>query len=167
MMTTIYYGDCILDTHHYYLAATDAGLCFIGSPDQPLTEIEQFQPVDQLVLDQSRLDPFVTAIQVYWTGQTTDWSVPLDLNSGTALQRQVWTVLQTIPYGQTRNYSQIAQQIGRPTAIRAVASAIGRNPLLILIPCHRVLRKDGSLGGYRGGLALKQQLLKLEQNSDH
>lgn len=166
-MTTIYYGECSLDTQHYYLATTDAGLCFVGSPDQSLTEIDHFIAVDQLVLDQARLAPFVTAIQAYWTGQTTNWSVPIDLIGGTDLQRQVWTALQTIPYGQTRDYGQIAQQIGRPTAIRAVASAIGRNPLLLLIPCHRVLRKDGALGGYRGGLALKRQLLELEQNPHH
>lgn len=166
-MTTIYYGECSLDTQRYYLATTDAGLCFVGSPNQSLTEIDQFIAVDQLVLDQARLTPFVTAIQTYWTGQTTNWSVPIDLIGGTDLQRQVWTVLQTIPYGQTRDYGQIAQQIGRPTAIRAVASAIGRNPLLLLIPCHRVLRKDGALGGYRGGLALKRQLLELEQNPHH
>ena len=166
-MTTIYYGECILDTQRYYLATTVNGLCFVGSPDQSLTEIEHFLPVNQLVLDQARLAPFVTAIQTYWTGQTTNWSVPIDLIGGTDLQRQVWTALQTIPYGQTRDYGQIAQQIGRPTAIRAVASAIGRNPLLLLIPCHRVLRKDGALGGYRGGLALKRQLLELEQNPHH
>ena len=81
---------------------------------------------------------------------------------GTAFQRRVWAALQTIPYGQTISYGELARRIGSPRAVRAVGQANHRNPLSILIPCHRVVGADGSLTGYGGGLALKEYLLKLE-----
>ena len=100
-------------------------------------------------------------LEEYFVHIRTEFSVPLDL-PGTAFQRQVWEALRRIPYGQTRSYSQVAQAIGRPTAVRAAAQAIGRNPCLVLIPCHRVLGKDGSLTGFSAGLPLKESLLRLE-----
>ena len=100
-------------------------------------------------------------LEEYFVHIRTEFSVPLDL-TGTAFQRQVWEALRRIPYGQTRSYSQVAQAIGRPTAVRAAAQAIGRNPCLVLIPCHRVLGKDGSLTGFSAGLPLKESLLRLE-----
>jgi AraC family transcriptional regulator of adaptative response/methylated-DNA-[protein]-cysteine methyltransferase len=86
---------------------------------------------------------------------------PLDLR-GTAFQRRVWEALQAIPAGETRTYSQLAVAIGRPTAVRAVASACGANPVAVLVPCHRVIASDGSLAGYRWGLARKRALLERE-----
>lgn len=100
-------------------------------------------------------------LEEYFVHIRTEFSVPLDL-SGTAFQRQVWAALRQIPYGQIRSYSQVAEAIGRPTAVRAAAQAIGRNPCLVLIPCHRVLGKDGSLTGFSAGLPLKEFLLRLE-----
>ena len=98
----------------------------------------------------------------YFCGERKSFSVPLDLR-GTDFQKQVWSALCEIPYGESRTYSQIAEQIGRPSAIRAVANAIGRNPCLILVPCHRVLGKDGSLTGFSAGLSIKKQLLEREK----
>ena len=91
-------------------------------------------------------------------------SIPLDIR-GTVFQRRVWAELQKIPCGVTTSYSQIALQIGSPLAVRAVASACAANQLALIIPCHRVLRRDGSLSGYRWGLGLKDQLLTREQES--
>ena len=88
--------------------------------------------------------------------------VPLDTEQGTAFQRKVWKALRGIPPGQTRTYTEVAHAIGQPKAVRAVASACAANPLAVLVPCHRVLRSDGGWGGYRWGLARKQQLLQLE-----
>ncbi len=82
--------------------------------------------------------------------------------TGTPFQQKVWAELCNIPYGQTRTYEDIAKKIGKPTAIRAVAHAIGKNSLPVVVPCHRVIRKDGSLGGYRWGIAKKKKLLALE-----
>lgn len=166
-MTTIYYDTLSFDHQTYYLAATQSGLCFVGSPDHPQTEMLAYLPAAQLIADKVRLAPYISALSAYLNGQTTVWSLPLDLQGGTPLQRQVWQTLTTIPYGQTRNYSQLAALCQRPTAIRAIASAVARNPLLIVIPCHRIIRKDGTLGGYRGGLALKTQLLALEKAVTH
>jgi O-6-methylguanine DNA methyltransferase len=86
------------------------------------------------------------------------------LTQASPLEREVWQALLDIPFGETRTYQAIAQAVGRPSAVRAVASAIGRNPLAPLIPCHRVLRKDGTLGGYSasGGIATKKALLRAE-----
>lgn len=81
---------------------------------------------------------------------------------GTEFQKKVWQELQKIPYGETRTYSQIAEYIGAPRAVRAVATAIAKNPILVFIPCHRVISKSKKLGGYRGGLQLKEFLLNLE-----
>lgn len=100
-------------------------------------------------------------LQQYLAGQRTAFTVPLDL-SGTPFQQTVWRTLQEIPFGTSVSYSRVAEMLGRPTAVRAVAQAIGKNPCLILIPCHRVVGKDGSLTGFSAGLALKKKLLQLE-----
>ena len=87
--------------------------------------------------------------------------LPLDL-TGSVFQQRVWNALQQIPVGETASYQDIARQLGQPTAFRAVANACGANPLAVIVPCHRVLRQDGSLGGYRWGLERKRQLLARE-----
>lgn len=97
----------------------------------------------------------------YFAGRLSDFETPL-ATSGTDFQRQTWDALQTIPHGETRSYAQLAQMIGKPAAVRAVASANANNGLALIIPCHRVIAKDGSLGGYAGGLTRKRQLLDLE-----
>ena len=98
----------------------------------------------------------------YFAGQRRTFDLPLRAE-GTDFQRAVWRALQTIPYGEIRTYGQIAAQIGRPRACRAVGMANHRNPISILIPCHRVVGSDGSLTGYGGGLARKETLLRLER----
>ena len=100
----------------------------------------------------------------YFSGARRDFSLPVDVH-GTPFQRQVWAALRTIPSGETRSYADIARQIGRPTAVRAVARANGDNALAILIPCHRVVGSDGSLTGYGGGLWRKRRLLELERGA--
>lgn len=95
-------------------------------------------------------------------GERTVFELPLDLQ-GTPFQLRVWQVLTGIPYAATRSYRDIAVAIGQPAAVRAVGLAIGRNPVPLLVPCHRVLASDGRLGGYSGGLAVKQQLLAVER----
>jgi len=100
-------------------------------------------------------------LATYFDGVRRTFDLPLD-PQGTAFQRAVWEKLRLIPYGTTTTYRDLAAQIGRPAAVRAVGAANGRNPLPIVIPCHRVLGSDGSLTGYGGGLAIKQALLQLE-----
>ena len=98
----------------------------------------------------------------YFRGERTVFTVPLDL-SGTPFQRSVWEELHQIPYGESVSYGHIAERIGRPKAVRAVGQAVGRNPCLILVPCHRILGKDGSLTGFSAGVELKRFLLDLEE----
>ncbi|MDF7773714.1 methylated-DNA--[protein]-cysteine S-methyltransferase [Sphingomonas sp. AOB5] len=100
-------------------------------------------------------------IAAYFAGELTRFTVPLDFN-GTDFQKSVWAALLTIPFGETRSYAEIAHQIGRPKAVRAVGAANGRNPISIIAPCHRVIGSNGSLTGFAGGLEAKQLLLSLE-----
>ena len=105
-----------------------------------------------------------TALQLaqYFAGQRHDFDMPLDLSGGTVFQQAVWQALLAIAPGQTTSYSRISQNISNPAAVRAVGAAVGRNPISIIVPCHRVLGADGSLTGYAGGLDRKTALLKLE-----
>lgn len=102
-------------------------------------------------------------LAAYFAGRRRGFGVPLDM-VGTPFQREVWRALLEIPYGQTRSYAEQARRIGRPTSVRAVAAANGRNKISIVVPCHRVIGSDGSLTGYGGGLARKRWLLALESS---
>jgi methylated-DNA-[protein]-cysteine S-methyltransferase len=151
----------------------------LPSPIGPLTLVAEGDKLTALYMDaqQHRPDeaslgvpgdpaaaPFAAAarqLSDYFAGQLTEFELPL-APSGTAFQRQVWAALQTIPYGQTWSYAQLAEKLGRPTAVRAVGLANGKNPIALVIPCHRVIGSDGSLTGYGGGLDRKRFLLDLE-----
>jgi len=109
----------------------------------------------------SQNDEIIAELDAYFAGSLKKFSVPLDLR-GTEFQRRVWELLLHIPYGETRSYGQIARAIGRPEASRAVAQAVGTNPVAIIVPCHRVIGASGGLVGYGGGLHRKQALLELE-----
>lgn len=101
-------------------------------------------------------------LTAYFAGQRHTFDVPLDLSSGTPFQQAVWTALLAIPCGATRSYGAISRQIGNPAAVRAVGGAVGRNPVSIIVPCHRVVGVQGALTGYAGGLPRKTALLHLE-----
>ncbi|WP_445164116.1 methylated-DNA--[protein]-cysteine S-methyltransferase [Mycobacterium sp. Dal123C01] len=103
----------------------------------------------------------VAQLEAYFAGELTDFDVELELQ-GTEFQRRVWKALLTIPFGETRSYGEIAQQIGAPGAARAVGLANGHNPIAIVVPCHRVIGANGSLTGFGGGLDRKRTLLELE-----
>ncbi|MDO4539479.1 MAG: methylated-DNA--[protein]-cysteine S-methyltransferase [Syntrophomonadaceae bacterium] len=100
-------------------------------------------------------------LEQYFAGERREFDLPL-APAGTEFQRRVWSALQTIPYGETRSYGEIAAQTGNPKACRAVGMANNRNPIAIIIPCHRVIGADGSLTGYGGGVPMKSRLLELE-----
>ena len=108
------------------------------------------------------LAPYAEQFTAYFDGRLQRFDLPLAAR-GTKFQQQVWQALAQIPYGETRSYTDIALVIDKPKAMRAVGAANGRNPLAIIVPCHRVIGRDGTLTGYAGGLAIKQFLLKHEQ----
>lgn len=113
-------------------------------------------------LDPSNVSAVVEQLEEYFAGARTVFELPIAL-TGTPFQRRVWFALNSIPYGETLTYGELAREIGQPTAARAVGLANGKNPVSIVVPCHRAIGADGSLTGYGGGLARKQQLLALEQ----
>jgi O-6-methylguanine DNA methyltransferase len=102
-------------------------------------------------------------LRQYAAGKSVRWNVPVDLSAGTDFQRKVWLALTRIPRGETRSYGWVARKVGRPGASRAVGAACGANPIPVIIPCHRVIAGDGSLGGFGGGLLMKRRLLDLEK----
>ena len=108
------------------------------------------------------LDKTEKQITEYLTGQRKEFDMPLELE-GTEFQRKVWAELQKIPYGQTRSYKDIAKSLKDANASRAVGTANGRNPISLIVPCHRVISSDGTMGGYAGGLPIKKMLLSLEK----
>ncbi len=111
------------------------------------------------------MEECIRQLDEYFAGKRQEFTLPL-APEGTRFQESVWAALQTIPYGQTISYKQLAEKVMNPKACRAVGSANGRNPIAIIIPCHRVIAADGSLGGYSGGLDVKIKLLQVEGNTN-
>ncbi len=149
------------------VGATDRGICAVSlcdSDDALVTALEGEYPAAEIQRDTAGLDRWVTPFLTYLHGREPHLDLPLDVRA-TAFQRQVWEALRAIPYGSTLSYSRVARAVGRPTAVRAVARACATNPAALLIPCHRVVREDGGLGGYRWGMERKQRLLSLEQTT--
>lgn len=149
-----------------HIAATAKGLCFIGSNHQSVNELVRWAnksfPGSTLLENDDVLIPYKAELMQYLQGVRKQFTIPFDYN-GTAFQLDVWKALCEIPYGKTLTYSEIAHHIQRPSAVRAVGTAIGANPILITVPCHRVIGKNGALTGYRGGLEMKTKLLQLER----
>jgi methylated-DNA-[protein]-cysteine S-methyltransferase len=133
-----------------------AGLWFEGQKHMPDHSAWPEQPAHPV------LRRAVAQLDEYFSGARTGFELPLDLQGGTAFQRSVWQALLAIPSGGTTSYGGLSQRIGKPAAVRAVGAAVGRNPVSIVVPCHRVLGSDGSLTGYAGGLERKSALLQLE-----
>jgi len=147
------------------VGATAKGVCAIriGDHERELEAgLHDEFPAAEVRRDREFLTPWAAAIREHLDGRLRKLDVPLDIQA-TAFQRRVWEYLQTIPYGSTRSYGEIAKAVGRPTAARAVARACATNPVAVVIPCHRVVRGDGVSGGYRWGAERKQKLLALER----
>jgi len=149
------------------VAATDKGICRIAFGDDAASLVASlradFANAARIDEDTESIAPFLAQIEAYLRGGRERIDLPLDI-AATAFQQRVWDALQRIPYGETRSYTQIAETLGAPGAVRAVASACASNPVALAIPCHRVVQKGGSLAGYRWGLARKAALLEAEAN---
>ncbi len=166
---TVYWTLLQVNKWNLYIGATEKGLCYVGAHNGTFEEllqwVEKEKPNSLLIEDGEQLTPYAIQILEYLTKKRTVFTIPLDLK-GTAFQQSVWKELCKIPYGETTSYSTIAEKISKPNAVRAVGTAIGRNPILITVPCHRVIGKNGALTGYRGGLEMKKQLLIIERKTD-
>ena len=162
----LYYDILLTSLGALVVTVTDDGLRFIKHYDTiPAARIDTLLKLTQAKRSPERLSKFMTAIVAYLDGSSHTLDLPLDLQGGTELQRKVWEELMNIPYGTTITYSDLASRVKNPDAVRAVASACGKNPIPLIIPCHRVVSKDG-LGGFGWGLDKKQQLLELETPED-
>ena len=164
------------DTIHYsclnppfgpvFVAKTVKGICFVN-----LSKISEagFQSLlrkkfrKKPIRDDEKLKCVINELLDYFNGNQVNFKSLLDLRIGTIFQRKVWEKISEIPYGELRSYKWIANQIGNPDAVRAVGNAVGKNPVPPIIPCHRVIRSDGKLGGFSSGIPLKKWLLKLEK----
>lgn len=131
-----------------------------------LTETEVYHSLgnslDSANLLPHRFEDLAARFRAYFSGRKVEFPDELDLSAATPFQREVWQAARRIPCGQTRSYAWVAGQVGKPEAARAVGQALGRNPLPIIVPCHRVLAADGGLGGFSGGIETKKFLLLLE-----
>jgi methylated-DNA-[protein]-cysteine S-methyltransferase len=141
------------------VAATDRGIAGVWFEGQKHMPEHSAWPVDE---SDPLLRKAVAQLDDYFAGQRASFDLPLDLQAGTPFQQSVWKALLAIPRGATTNYGALSREIGAPAAARAVGAAVGRNPVSIVVPCHRVLGSGGSLTGYAGGLERKSALLKLE-----
>ena len=166
MEKKIYWSLFIYGPWKMYLAATVDGLCYVGSNhkgfEELVTWVQKKLPHHLLERDDRKLQPFVDEFTEYFQEKLTSFTFPIDFH-GTPFQQSVWNVLNEIPYGCTHTYSEIAELLQKPKSVRAVAAAIGANPILITVPCHRVVGKNGKLTGFRGGLDMKEKLLDLEK----
>ncbi len=154
------------------LGATDRGLCFLefGDSEEELLESlrEEYPASKRVAMTELYTEQFslwMQSLRKYLESERALERIPLAIH-GTAFQLKVWNYLQTIPAGSVQTYSQVAAAIGKPAAVRAVASACAANRVALLIPCHRVIRGDGGLGGYRWGLHRKRSLLHMERTSE-
>lgn len=165
---------------HYTIAASPLGRLLVGSTDRGISALYLGETDERLEAELRKeypraeihsegrapqaLQGWVSRILAHLRGQEPHLDLPTDVQA-TAFQRRVWEELRRIPYGATRTYTQIARSIGRPTAVRAVARACAMNPVSVVVPCHRVVRQDGNLAGYRWGLGRKQALLEKEHGA--
>ena len=162
---TIHYAVADSEFGYVLIAATERGVCavYMGNSEAFVESVlrSEYAAAD-LQNEPEAIRPWVQGILQHLSGAMPHLNLPLDVQ-GTAFQRMVWSELQRIPYGETRTYGQIAAALGRPKAARAVAGACASNPVPLVVPCHRVVRADGSLGGYRWGMPRKEALLRGER----
>jgi len=160
----VHYASAPTPLGRVLVATTDKGICKIAFGDDPAPLVDDLRKEfasAELTDDPKRLAPFIEQIKAYLHGERHQFDLPLDI-AATAFKQRVWEALRRIPYGETRSYSQIAEAVGSPRAVRAVANACATNPIALAIPCHRVVHKDGNLTGYRWGAERKATLLDTE-----
>jgi methylated-DNA-[protein]-cysteine S-methyltransferase len=148
------------------ILASARGLLATTLPQPTAPEARQLlERINEANKSPDAFHDLVERLKEYYRGRKVAFPDKLDLTGATSFQRAVWTAAQRIPYGETRSYRWVAERIGKPQAARAVGQALGRNPLAIIVPCHRVVASDGGLGGFGGGLEMKRRLLQREASA--
>lgn len=161
-METLYYSEFESKVGTLYVGVSDKGLVLLDlHSSEFLRKRSNGKKKVQWIESKEKTAPYVRELEEYFDGQRREFSFPLDLR-GTSFQKRCWQALLAIPYGKTRSYAEIAAEVGSPRGFRAVGQANHQNPIAIVVPCHRVITTDGKLGGYGGGLEMKEKLLRLE-----
>lgn len=159
----------VFETAMGWIGILTSGEGLLGTTLPQRTEEEACQSLgkskNSAVLSPGLFEDLVKRFKAYFAGKKVTFPDKLDLGGATAFQREVWERTRLIPYGETRSYSWVAENIGKARAARGVGQALARNPLPIIVPCHRVMTSDGGLGGFRGGLEMKRYLLRLEASA--
>lgn len=149
----------------FYAAFTQRGICELSlscaDEEEFVARLKKRFGVEP-VQDDGLVRPLLRQVGSYLRGARVAWNFDIDISDATEFQRAVWEEARRIPYGQTTTYGELARRVGRPKAARAVGAAMGANPLLLIVPCHRVVGADGSLTGFGCGLEVKERLLRLE-----
>lgn len=150
------------------ILASAKGLLGITLPQRSAQEVRQLlgDSVNQATWSPHLFDDLVERLKAYFSGHKATFPDELDLSGATPFQREVWEIARLIPYSETRSYLWVAEQIKKPGAARAVGQALGRNPLPVIVPCHRVVASNGRLGGFTGGVEVKRHLLYLEASAN-
>ena len=164
MTRQLYYAIFKVDTGWMGVTGTAEGLRHIVFPQFSAQDVQSLlgYGFNSAIRSPKLFHNLTERLRKYFRGDKTDFPVKLDLSGATDFQCAVWEKARVIPYGETRSYGWLAEQINKPRAARAVGQALGRNPLPVIIPCHRVLAANGSLGGFSGGIGMKIRLLRLE-----
>jgi|ETNmetMinimDraft_2_1059921.scaffolds.fasta_scaffold53765_2 methylated-DNA-[protein]-cysteine S-methyltransferase len=151
------------------MLASTKGLLVITLPQPSVHEVHQLlgNNINYAIWSPHLFRDLMERLKGYFGGQRTTFPDRLDLSQATHFQREVWEITRCIPYGETRSYAWVAEQIRTPRAARAVGSALGKNPLPVIVPCHRVVASDGKLGGFGGGVEMKRYLLSQEASASH
>ena len=164
-MPTLYHTTIHTPVGLLGIASSRKGLVRILLPDEKgqgtITRLNEAYSHTRLINSRWKTRKAVRQIQEYFAGTRSCFTLPLDLR-GTGFQRSVWEVVSRVPYGEVRSYSDIARELGKPNAVRAVGSANKNNPLPIIIPCHRIVGATGAMTGYGGGIPMKEELLRME-----
>ena len=149
------------------ISGSTKGLLRITLPQPSVDEVRQLlgDSVNRAIRSHQLFDDLMKRLKSYFSGHRITFPDKLDLSQGTHFQREVWENTKLIPYGETRSYAWVAEQIKKPRATRAVGQALGKNPLPIIVPCHRVVASNGKLGGFGGGVEMKRYLLSLEAST--
>ena len=168
-MADIFYYDYVtIAPWTYFLATTTAGLSYVGLEGDEASPIFSYYTNRMLVHDRKRLEPYTTQLKEYFAGKRRKFDVDIDISEfGTPFQRSVLKMITKIPYGSTVSYGDIASSLDSARSVRAVAHAVALNPVLIFIPCHRVVMSNGMIGGYRLGSKEKARLINLEKSYLH
>ena len=149
------------------ISGSTKGLLSITLPQPSVHEVHLLlgDSVSRAIWSPQLFDDLMERLKAYFSGHRITFPDKLDLSRATHFQREVWEKTRLIPYGETRSYAWVAEQIKKPRAVRAVGQALGKNPLPIIVPCHRVVASDGKLGGFGGGVEMKRCLLSLEASA--